>query len=110
MSEEPKQTMVENEPKQKFKRGSRVRFDRYKGSVEDIGVGTEAIVVGTYPQLCGNHGDWSKYQLVILDAAGEPSNRLAWVNEADLSLLSADYMAGHDLIDRDAEKRWGRSE
>ena len=110
-------------PKQKFKRGSRVRIldaDERKPlhalphgeiiatrpSHRDLFHGDEGIIVGSYRQQFGGGYDGEdQYTLTVLNSEGKPVNRVSWFAESNLALVSDDYMAGHDLTDAYSERR-----
>lgn len=83
---------------QSIKRGARVRIKTTDSLVAEPG--QEAIVWASYSQQ-QLHGDPNSYTLILLDKeSGEPIDRIAWFSADELQVISNDYMAGHDLMDR----------
>lgn len=92
---------------QTFLRGHRVKVaDDLGYSMSHFsGAGHEAIIEGSYGDLCGMYGPRAnhKFSLVLL-RDGAPFNKSAWYDESQLTLLSADRDAGEQII-QDYKKR-----
>ena len=77
----------------KVKDGLKAGSLEYQGEVIEFDreCGFSAIVEGTYSQLCNGGPDESEYSLYRLNPEGDKIiNTLAWYNETDLTLQSAD--------------------
>ena len=86
--------------KQKFPIGSKVKvvkdLPRYMFHFPSD---FEAIVKGTYKQLCGvGKSGYKDYSLIMLDDRGKPVDSLAWYEEDQLTLVSDDTKAGKKII------------
>jgi len=85
---------------QKFWRGVRVKIaDKLHDSMSHFPSGMEAIVEGSYSDLCHGHNGYGdkQYSLVLL-REGKPYNTSAWYDESQLTLINPDRDAGERII------------
>ena len=95
-------------PKQKFKRGSRVKVCQYMPPhMVHFPSDFEAIVYYTYGQKYGGN-DYKQYSLVCLEGSSDRvTNCIAWYDEDQLTLLNDDIANGLKIIEsvrEEAEK------
>jgi len=90
----------EDQPGQKFPRGSRVHVDdEMPTHMFHFPKGFEAIINWTYAQKYWGT-DVDSYSLIMLDDDGSPTNAIAWYHECQLTLLSDDLENGKEIIRR----------
>lgn len=88
----------ENQPNQKFPRGSKVMVAEIMPPyMFHFECGFEAIVEYTYAQKFWGD-DINSYSLIQLDDKGEPINSIAWYEENQLTLIDDNVNRGIQII------------
>ncbi|MEE9374511.1 MAG: hypothetical protein V3V00_15760 [Saprospiraceae bacterium] len=89
----------EDLPKQKYKRGSKVRIadDLSKDGMGHFTSGCNAIVEYTYAQKYRG-SNFKSYSLILLDENDKPFNSSAWYLEHQLTLIDENIEKGKDII------------
>ena len=84
--------------KQKFLIGECVHIDQDLGNhMSHFDNDIDAIVCGTYSQLCSGK-DISSYQLLLLKN-GKPYNKSSWYDEHQLTLVNSNIRKGMELTE-----------